>query len=118
MVRVLERQVEAGAGVMARSFGILRFFWDRYHPEGTPDVPHTKRSGSACNLAGMVVKVRDSEDRRATLAQITPAGAQALRSAAPIYLAGIHEHFSRHLQPQELESMRAGLEHVLEATDG
>ncbi|CAN5354489.1 MarR family transcriptional regulator [soil metagenome] len=65
--------------------------------------------------AGMVDKLPDPADRRATFAAITDRGRKALRTAAPVYLAGIEEHFSSHLRRKQLETIRDGLEQVLAA---
>ena len=47
--------------------------------------------------AELVERIPDPADGRATLAHITPKGRQALRLAAPVYLAGIERHCTRHL---------------------
>lgn len=67
--------------------------------------------------AGYVVRVADPDDRRATLATITPAGRKALRQAAPVYLAGIEEHFTRYLSVSQQGAIAEGLQRVVDAHD-
>jgi DNA-binding MarR family transcriptional regulator len=64
---------------------------------------------------GYVVRHADPDDGRATLATITAAGREALRQAAPLYLAGIDEHFNRHLSPSAQRTIAAALQHVIDA---
>ena len=67
--------------------------------------------------AGYVVRVSDPDDGRATLATITPNGRHALRRAAPVDLAGIDEHFTRHLTIGEQRTIADGLQRVVDAHD-
>jgi DNA-binding MarR family transcriptional regulator len=67
--------------------------------------------------AGLVERLVDCDDRRATLASLTAAGRRQLRSAAPVYMAAIEQHFTRHLNGEEqrtlgslLDKVRAGVE--------
>ncbi|WP_328302468.1 MarR family transcriptional regulator [Streptomyces sp. NBC_00435] len=46
---------------------------------------------------GLVDKVPDTHDKRASWAVITPKGADALRATAPVYMRSIQKHFSAHL---------------------
>lgn len=64
---------------------------------------------------GLVARQSDPDDGRATLAKITKDGTAALRSAAPIYLAGIDRHFSAHLTAAEQLSITGGLHKVIAA---
>ena len=67
--------------------------------------------------AGLVERVPDPEDGRATLATITPAGRTALKQAAPVYLAGIQQHFTRHLTVSQQRAIANGLQRVIDAHD-
>lgn len=60
----------------------------------------------------MVERQPDPDDRRACLAAITPAGRNALRKAAPIYLAGIERHFTSHLHVAEPALITTALQRV------
>jgi len=54
--------------------------------------------------AGMAHREPDTADRRGSYAVLTPAGRSALRSAAPVYLRGITEHFTGHLDDRQLRA--------------
>lgn len=64
--------------------------------------------------AGLVERQAHDSDRRATYAGLTAAGRRRFRSAAPVYLRGIEDHFARHMDATELTTMTAGLERVLD----
>jgi DNA-binding MarR family transcriptional regulator len=72
---------------------------------------------SELEAAGLVERVPDPDDGRATLATITPAGRDALRRAAPFYLAGIEAHFTRHLGEGEQRTIARALQRVVDAHD-
>jgi DNA-binding MarR family transcriptional regulator len=65
--------------------------------------------------AGLVTRTSDPGDRRAAYAELTPLGAERLRSAAPVYLAGIDDLFSRHLTRSELEVLATALWRIHQA---
>jgi DNA-binding MarR family transcriptional regulator len=67
--------------------------------------------------AGLVNRMSDSLDGRATLATITDEGRKALRRAAPIYLAGIEKYFTRHLTEHEQRVIARGLQRVIDSHD-
>ena len=67
--------------------------------------------------AGLVNRMSDSLDGRATLATITDQGRKALRRAAPIYLAGIDTYFTRHLTEHEQRVIARGLQRVIDSHD-
>ena len=52
--------------------------------------------------SGLVVREADPEDRRSAFAVLTETGRRRLREAAPTYMAGIREHFTRHFEADEL----------------
>jgi DNA-binding MarR family transcriptional regulator len=54
---------------------------------------------------GYVERRPDVLDGRATLATMTPAGRQAFRRAAKVYLRGIEQHFTRHIPPADQHSI-------------
>ena len=63
--------------------------------------------------AGLVRRERCEDDRRGWFAVLTDQGRSALRRAAPIHLRGIHEHFTRHLEPEEIQAVTAALARVV-----
>jgi DNA-binding MarR family transcriptional regulator len=67
--------------------------------------------------AGLVRREPDPDDGRAAFTVLTPAGRQALRRAAPCYLAGIRRYFTDHLDDDEVGRVASALEKVVEAHD-
>jgi DNA-binding MarR family transcriptional regulator len=65
--------------------------------------------------AGLVRRERCEDDRRGWFAVLTDQGRGALRRAAPIHLRGIHEHFTRHLDREEVEALTTALTKVVAA---
>jgi DNA-binding MarR family transcriptional regulator len=65
--------------------------------------------------AGLVRRERCEDDRRGWFAVLTDQGRSALRRAAPVHLRGIHEHFTRHLTPDEIQTVTAALARVVAA---
>jgi DNA-binding MarR family transcriptional regulator len=65
----------------------------------------------------LVEREADPSDHRGAYAVLMPAGRAALRDSAPVYLAGIEEHFIAHLTPDQRDAMRTGLHRVLEAKE-
>jgi len=64
---------------------------------------------------GLVKRTPNSGDGRSTLASITAAGTEELKKAAPVYLAGIEQHFTDHLTPSQREAVTTGLGRVADA---
>jgi DNA-binding MarR family transcriptional regulator len=65
----------------------------------------------------LVTRAPHPTDGRSTFAAITAAGRSRLRAAAPVYLAGIEEHFARHLSARELTAIAVGLGRVRDAAE-
>ena len=65
--------------------------------------------------AGYVERRPDPDDGRASLVALTPAGREALRRAAPLYLDGIDRHFNRYLSATAQRSIATQLQHVIDA---
>jgi DNA-binding MarR family transcriptional regulator len=63
--------------------------------------------------AGLVRRERCEDDRRGWFAVLTDQGRSALRRAAPVHLRGIHEHFARHLHPEEVPVLTEALARVV-----
>lgn len=73
--------------------------------------------------AGLVCRVGNPADKRSAYAVLTDLGRDRLRSAAPAYLAGITEHFTRHLSDEEIDVVATALwrvhaAHPVSGTDG
>lgn len=65
--------------------------------------------------AGLVVRARDSEDRRGAFAVQTPAGRDMRRKMWPVYADAIDELFDTHLGTGERRLMRKALTRILQA---
>jgi DNA-binding MarR family transcriptional regulator len=65
--------------------------------------------------AGLVRREPNPDDRRSSFAVLTDQGRARLRAAAPVYLDGIAEHFSRHLTADEAAVLVRALTRVLDA---
>lgn len=59
----------------------------------------------------------DDADRRGTWVVLRPEGWQALKDAAPVHLAGVAQHFGRHLDEEETAVLHRALGRVSEALD-
>lgn len=68
-------------------------------------------------VAGLARREPDPSDRRGSFAVLADAGRRALRAAAPVYLAGIGEHFTAALTDEELPVLQAALTRVLAELD-
>ena len=64
--------------------------------------------------AEMTRREPDPDDRRGSHAVLTDSGRQALRDAAPVYLAGIAEHFTSRLNDDELQILNSALTRVVD----
>ena len=65
--------------------------------------------------AGLTQREPDPDDGRGSYAVLTEAGRTELRSAAPVYLRGIKQHFTDHLDDDQLRAMHRALTAVLGA---
>jgi DNA-binding MarR family transcriptional regulator len=63
--------------------------------------------------AGLVVREQNPQDGRSAYATLTDLGLRRYRQAAPVYLAGIEQHFAQRLQDRELKVLAATLQRVL-----
>ncbi|MFC5177529.1 MarR family winged helix-turn-helix transcriptional regulator [Nocardioides taihuensis] len=68
--------------------------------------------------AGLLERQANPDDRRSSYAAITPAGRARLRTAAPVYLAAVEEHFLGHLDDEEIQVLARALPKVLAAEEG
>lgn len=63
---------------------------------------------------GLVLRQPCPSDRRGLEAVLTPAGRTALKRALPVHLAGVEEHFLRHLDQAERRRVGDALARVLD----
>jgi DNA-binding MarR family transcriptional regulator len=64
---------------------------------------------------GLVRRTTFDEDRRGTLAVLTPKGRRSLDRAHPVFVDAIQEHFARHLTEADAQELRRILRKVLTA---
>ncbi|MGR6965974.1 MarR family winged helix-turn-helix transcriptional regulator [Geodermatophilus sp. URMC 61] len=67
--------------------------------------------------AGLVLRERNSDDRRSLFAVLTPEGRDRLRAAAPVYLESIERHYTGHLEDEEIRVISIALGRVLQAEE-
>ncbi|MTD57807.1 MarR family winged helix-turn-helix transcriptional regulator [Amycolatopsis pithecellobii] len=63
---------------------------------------------------GLVRRVPDPEDKRGVIAELTPAGEDVLKVAAPTHVAGVRQHLIDLLTPEEQAVMGTVFSRVLE----
>ncbi len=74
----------------------------------------TTRFVERLEKAGLIVREACATDRRGTFVVLTDNGKGVLRDAAPTHLAGVEEHFTRHLSGTEARQLSATLERLLQ----
>ncbi|UOZ09255.1 MarR family winged helix-turn-helix transcriptional regulator [Amycolatopsis sp. WQ 127309] len=64
--------------------------------------------------AGMVRRVRDPEDKRGVITELTEDGVRLLESAAPTHVEGVREHLIDLLSPEEQATIASAFGRVLD----
>ncbi len=64
--------------------------------------------------AGMVRRVRDPEDKRGVITELTDDGVRLLESAAPTHVEGVREHLIDLLSPEEQATIASAFGRVLD----
>jgi DNA-binding MarR family transcriptional regulator len=120
--RHLERELEAEQGMSLPEYEVLLIlaYSDerRLRMSELADMVVLSRSGATrlvdrLEADGLVERVSCDTDRRGAWAQLTPAGYERLRRAAPTHLRGIAEHFLDRIPPDELQALHATLRRVM-----
>ncbi|MGH9156449.1 MAG: MarR family winged helix-turn-helix transcriptional regulator [Acidimicrobiales bacterium] len=123
VVRSLERDVERSTGLSLSWYDVLlelnaagegRMRMQDLGEAAVLSRTRVSRIVDEMERAGLARRDADPDDGRAVLASITPAGRTALRRAAPVYLAAIHEHFADHLSPDQVSSVRDAMDTLLD----
>jgi DNA-binding MarR family transcriptional regulator len=65
--------------------------------------------------AGLIRRTPCEDDLRGTYAEVTPAGVDGLRAAAPVHLGGVATHMTSLLEPAELAALGAAMEKISRA---
>jgi DNA-binding MarR family transcriptional regulator len=122
-IRAIERDLERAGAITLQWYDVL------LELNAAPDglrmqelgmrtvVSRTRVSRIVAELEqrGLVERVIDPDDGRASLAKITVAGRNELRRAAPVYMAGIDEHFNRYMTASQRAAVAAALQRVVDA---
>ena len=122
-IRAIERDLEQAGAISLQWYDVL------LELNAAPDglrmqelgmrtvVSRTRVSRIVAELEqrGLVERVIDPDDGRASRATITAAGRDEFRRAAPVYLSGIDDHFNRYLTAAQRASIAAALQRVVDA---
>jgi DNA-binding MarR family transcriptional regulator len=68
--------------------------------------------------AGLIRREPNPDDKRSSVAAITPEGRRRLRNAAPIYLEAVQDHYLAHLTTSEVSALARALGKVVSAEEG
>jgi DNA-binding MarR family transcriptional regulator len=125
-LRAIERDLDAGGRISLSWYDVLlelnaapdrRLRMQELGLKAVLSRTRVSRIVTELESAGYVDRVPDPDDGRVTLATLTPAGRAALKKAAPVYLAGIERHFTRHLSGAQQRAIADGLQRVIDAHD-
>ena len=122
-IRAIERDLEQAGAISLQWYDVL------LELNAAPDglrmqelamrtvVSRTRVSRIVAELEqrGLVERVIDPDDGRASLATITIAGRDEFRRAAPVYMAGIDDHFNRYLTAAQRVAVAGALQRVVDA---
>ena len=122
-IRAIERDLEQAGAISLQWYDVL------LELNAAPDglrmqelamrtvVSRTRVSRIVAELEqrGLVERVIDPDDGRASLATITIAGRDEFRRAAPVYMAGIDDHFNRYLTAAQRAAVAGALQRVVDA---
>lgn len=61
---------------------------------------------------GLVARAPAADDRRVSLAVLTPAGRRKLEEAAPLHVAGVRRQLLDHLSPTQIRQLGAAMDAV------
>jgi len=121
LVRALEAQLEADADISLTDYELLVHLSEapgrRMRMRDLADATLATRSGvsravSRCEQAGWVRRVECQEDRRGTLAELTPAGQDKLAAAAPGHVAAVRAAVFDQLTAAQLRQLTTICSHL------
>lgn len=125
-IRAIERDLDAASQISLTWYDVLlelnaapdrRLRMQELGLKAVLSRTRVSRIVTELEAAGHVERVPDPDDGRATLASITADGRAALKQTAPVYLAGIQQHFTRHLTAAQQRAIAEGLQRVIDAHD-
>jgi DNA-binding MarR family transcriptional regulator len=126
LIRTLDRELVAEQGLPITFFDVLAQLsaaGGRLRMSELADAVLLSRSGVTRLVdrmvrAGLVRREQCPEDRRALYATLTPEGERALAEALPVHVAGIAQHFGRHLNDEEAKTLAAALNRMVTSPEG
>lgn len=126
LIRTLDRELVAEQGLPITFFDVLAQLsaaGGRLRMSELADAVLLSRSGVTRLVdrmvrAGLVRREQCPEDRRALYATLTPEGEEALAQALPVHVAGIAQHFGRHLSDEEAKTLAAALNRMVTSPEG
>ena len=123
-LRAIERDLEAAGAISLGWYDVLlelnaapdgRLRMQDLAARAVLSRTRISRIVSELESAGYVARRADPLDGRASLATITTAGRAVLKQTAPLYLAGIEQHFNRHLTRSARAAIETSLQPVIDA---
>lgn len=123
ILSVLERELVAATGIDLQCYDVLLHLSEAGKPglrmNELAKAVVISKSGLTSLVdrmadRGLVERAPDPSDRRAVLVALTPGGANRFREAARVHLAGVDEHFCRHLTPAQGRTLASILSSVHE----
>lgn len=124
VVRAIERDLDAAGAISLGWYDVLLELnaspgrqLRMQHLAARAVLSRTRVSRLVTELAeaGYVERREDPADRRAWLATLTAEGRAVLKATAPRYLAGIEQHFNRHLTEADRRAIAVALQKVIDA---
>lgn len=123
LVRRLNQELEAGGHVPIEWYDVLIHLSEapeeRMRLSALADAILLSRSGltrlvDRMETAGLLRREVCPDDRRGSFAILTDVGRDALERAAPAHLAGIKQHFARHLSAEEAQTLSRVFARILD----
>ena len=126
VLRAMERELQEGQGLLLTWYDVLVHLseapGDRLPHQVLADSILLSRSGvtrlvDRMVVAGLVRREPCPEDRRVSYVAMTEAGAAALHRSGPDHFRSVRQHFTRHLNPEDLPVLESFFARVLQAAE-
>ena len=122
-IRAIERDLEQAGAISLQWYDVLLEL--NAAPDGlrmqelgmrtVVSLTRVSRIVAELEQRGLVERVLDPDDGRASRATITAEGRDEFRRAAPVYMAGIDDHFNRYLTAAQRTAVAGALQRVVDA---
>ena len=125
VVRLLEAELEQQRGLPLASYEVLLRLHNAPQPWRMSELADSlllSRSGATRHVEklekdGLVTREICHSDRRGIQVAVTARGRRALRTAVPVHLQGIKDHFTRHLTKTETKHLASAFTKIINATE-